>query len=710
MSLGTTMPWVGGGGLPAFLQRELAPSPNRWAAAVRVTLACVVCTVPIMVFHLKEPLIVMILMYLVVREDTTTTLLGTCLAVTGATLGCAALLLYYLSIVDLAWLRIISVPAFIGIALFVNRVVALGPIGSAFGIPLALGMVVPDVISSPEYLNRFPFYLWWSIILGLATSLVVQFLICPRSSQSVLVSGLIVRIDAAEAWLRRLVQDGHPSSGSSLAPLALAGTVQQLGLLRVASAFEPALRGQRASRIAQIILTDRLLTAAAFLEAQGYVPRDESERERIRDIANGCAVWRNKLQSGQASAPPHWPPCRPTRESNELATPLLAEIERILELVPLIDRPDRLPEDLKLTDEHETALLVPDAFTNPDYVHFAMKGALGGLICYLAFTLFAYPGIYTAVITCIVCSLSTVGASVQKGVLRFAGAAIGGGLGVITLMYVFPRVDSLGGFWLPFAAVTGLAAYVNFGSARISYCGLQIGVAFYKCVLQGYGPYVELRVARDRLIGIALGLAVFGIINARLWPVKASINSRARLADALRQLAQLAALPDEARDPARRLADAYRIRLQAYRDFASVDELIEGARFEADAAAVMFNEAAAEKAKRLFLDLLATSQHRSDLRPDSVPEGLRTASAHFRDDISRTLTALADRLSDGRDVPMPDPVAALWRLEQAFDEQSLAIRDAHLGMHLRGRRLLYLETARVVGELVALESERKFHG
>src|SRR5262249_38627500 len=209
---------------------------------------------------------------------------------------------------------------------------------------------------------------------------------------------------------------------------------------------------------------------------------------------------------------------------------------------------------------------------NPEYLHFAIKGALAGFICYLIFTLGAYQGIYTSVVTCVVCSLSTIGASVQKGTLRLAGSAVGGGLGVVTLVYIFPHLDSIGGFWLPFAAVTGLAAYVTFCGPAISYGGYQIGLAFYKCVLQNYGPYTELRVVRDRLIGILLGLAVFGLINNKLWPVKALGGTRAKLASALRALAKLAGLPDETKELTSRLAEAYALRLQAYQDFLAVHQ------------------------------------------------------------------------------------------------------------------------------------------
>src|SRR5258705_13749624 len=119
-------------------------------------------------------------------------------------------------------------------------------------------------------------------------------------------------------------------------------------------------------------------------------------------------------------------------------------MERAAGLMPFTFPGRELPEELKPAPNQEKGgLLAPDAFTNPEYIHFAIKGALAAFICYLIFTMFAYQGIYTSVITCVVCSLSTIGASVQKGILRLAGAVVGGLLGVIALVYVFPHVDSL---------------------------------------------------------------------------------------------------------------------------------------------------------------------------------------------------------------------------------------------------------------------------
>src|SRR5215510_16471453 len=76
-----------------FLRRELAPTPGRLGATLRLTLACTVATVPIMIHHIPHGLVVMIVMYLIAKEDTTATLLGSVIALVGATLAFALALL-----------------------------------------------------------------------------------------------------------------------------------------------------------------------------------------------------------------------------------------------------------------------------------------------------------------------------------------------------------------------------------------------------------------------------------------------------------------------------------------------------------------------------------------------------------------------------------------------------------------------------------------
>jgi multidrug resistance protein MdtO len=687
-----------------FLRRELAPTPGRWQAAFRITLACLICIIPIMVFHLKQPAMLIIGMFMVTREDTSTTVLGTILAIVAATLTCGALLIYYMCALDLTWLRVLCVPVFITLGLLMMRVVNPSIIGLGVAICIGFGVTIPDTVGNIEVLNRTPIHYWWAWTLGLSVNLAVQSLFNPETSRSVLVRGLTARLDAVEKLLRRLAAGQPADPGpSSLAPLALAGVVEPLRLLKMASPVDAWLKSHRAEVRAQFIVVDRLVTAAVVLEEQGVPSANEALQQRLRNLADACARWRAAIKNDQPPENSGAPAAGAATMTDPQVLPSLAEMERAWELMPLTFPGRELPEELKLAG-HETkdGMLAPDAFTNPEHLHYAIKGGLAAFICYLIFTLEAYPAIYTSVITCILCSLSTVGASVQKGVLRFAGAVVGGALGLISLMYIFPRLDSLGGFCLPFGAAMALAAYVNFGSPRISYVGIQICLAFCKCSLQTYGTYTEMRVARDRLIGIALGLVVFEFINNRLWPVRALETTRAKLASILRALAKLAGLPDTDKDHAPQLTEAYGLRLHVYQEFGTIRELLESAKFEPGAPRRERLEAIGEAAQTLFLHQLAIIQHRPDLRPFAAPEPLRAASARFRAALAQVLLIFSNRVEGEPEGPMPDLPVALVELEKTVATQIHTVADANVAAQIRARLGLYQEAVPLVMKLTSL--------
>ena len=587
----------------------------------------------------------------------------------------------------------------------INRIITIGPLGYGIAVPMALGMTVPDSVSSVEYINRYPFYLWSAWTLGLLVNLAVQYLMNPQKAQSVLVRGLTTRLEAVEGLLRRLVAGEKPDSKpSAIAQFALMGVVDPLHQLKMSGAIEPWLKKNHAEVRAQFILVDRLVTAAAVLEFQGIGSTGESVKKRLQQVADACARWRTAIKNNR---PPEIFTANAengSATSEQEALPSLAEMERVVELMPFTFPGRKLPEELKPSpNQDKGGALVPDAFTNPEYVQFATKGALSGFICYLIFTLTSYPGIYNAVITSIVCSLATIGASLQKATLRFAGAAVGGALGLISLMYIFPHLDSLGGFWFPFGAATALAAYVNFGSPRIAYCGFQISLAFNKCVLQGYGPYTELRVVRDRLIGIVLGLVVFGFINNHLWPVKALDTTRAKLASILRLLAKLTGLPD-GNNHAPQMAEAYALRLQMYQDLGTLRQLFESSKFEPGAPQRERLEAMDNTAQMLFLHQLAIIQHRPDIRPSAVPEPLRAASAKFRATLADLLLNLSDRVEGKSEHPVPDLPSALAELEQAVTAQIKTVTDANVVRQIRARLTLYQEAVPIAMKLTRMQA------
>src|SRR5262245_13708332 len=80
-------------------------------------------------------------------------------------------------------------------------------------------------------------------------------------------------------------------------------------------------------------------------------------------------------------------------------------------------------------------------------------------------------------------------------------------------------------------------------SPRLSYFGLQMALAFYLINLQEFKIQTSLEVARDRVLGILLGLFMMWIVFDQLWGAPAAVEMRKSFVSGLRLLAQFARQP-----------------------------------------------------------------------------------------------------------------------------------------------------------------------
>ena len=415
---------MSGGALLGFLRRELAPTPGRSGATLRLTLACVAATVPILTHRIPHALIVMIVMYLITQEDTAATLIGSILGVVGVTVGLGLALLVWKIALDIPWLRVGCFAAFFFGGLFLKRVLTIGALGSAIGLPAALAMILPDIAPpDPEVLVEFVLWIWWCVTLGLSVNVGVQLLLSPGDPLALLRRELDTRLHAVEQALRRAA--GHEMAEPPATPLgllAIAGMSRPLALLKTATLVHRWARERREPLAALITLIDRLVTAAHAIEAVGP-PSDTGDRTRFLKAADGCQQMRRAFQHLRRPEAREWVTLSHDQAGGTV--PPLTDIEETLDEIVLAV-PGR-SEDLGVPGappERRPSLFVPDAFDNPEYVRFALNGTVAGLICYILFVGFDYPGIYTSVITCFVVSLSTIGASNQKGILRFGGCLL----------------------------------------------------------------------------------------------------------------------------------------------------------------------------------------------------------------------------------------------------------------------------------------------
>jgi multidrug resistance protein MdtO len=647
--------------LVAFLRRELAPTPGRSGATVRLTLACLAATIPILTHRIPLALIVMIMMYLITQEDTAATLIGSILGVVGVTIGLGLALLVWEIALDIPWLRVGGFAGFFFGGLFLKRVLTIGALGSAIGLPGALVMIVPDIAPpSPEGLVEFVLWLWWCVVLGLSVNLGVQLLLSPGDPLALLRRELDLRLQAVEQTLRRAARpDAAEPASTSLASLAIAGMSRPLALLKTAALRHPWARQRHELLAAVITLVDRLVTAAQALAVLRPLSADGVARTRFSRAADGCEQMRRAFQELRRPGTGEWVALSHDQAAGTLSP--LTDIEQTLDeialAVPGQAEPPGSPEG---RPEGRPGLFVPDAFDNPEHVRFALRGTLAGLICYVLFIGFDYPGIYTSVITCFVVALSTIGASNQKGILRFGGAAVGGLMGLVALVYLLPHAD-LGGFWLVFGAGTAVAAWVNFGTPRISYGGYQTGLAFYKAVLQGFGPAVSATVVRDRLIGVFFGLVVFGIAERVLWPVRAHDALRARLAEALRLLADLARTRTIRQGSVESLVAVDPWRRRISQKMEDVQNLIESSKFERDAMDLDALQRRTGDTQLVFVLLLALARH----APESgLPNTVQTREFELDVAVAAALEALATHAVSGVQAAVANLAGALDALER----------------------------------------------
>ena len=121
-------------------------------------------------------------------------------------------------------------------------------------------------------------------------------------------------------------------------------------------------------------------------------------------------------------------------------------------------------------------------------------------------------------VCCNAFSQESTGATLRKGWLRLCGCLIGGALGFMSILFIVPRMETIASLALLVAVVSAIAGWVAAGSPRIAYAGLQIALAFFLSVFQGFAPGTGLDVIRDRLVGIILGIVVTSLVFRYLWP------------------------------------------------------------------------------------------------------------------------------------------------------------------------------------------------
>jgi multidrug resistance protein MdtO len=427
-----------------------------------------------------------------------------------------------------------------------------------------------------------------------------------------------------------------------------------------------------------ISLVGTLVDTTAGLTQLPASPSDD-ERRRTRELADHLAQLRGDLLARRVPAPIHIQ----DPDTGDRGLPLLRELEETVALIPRVFVAPPSPEDDLMPGHPPTArLLAHDAFTNPAHLQFGVKGAIAAMLCYVIYTSVDWPGISTSVVTCTFTALTTIGSSRQKQVLRIAGAIVGGFvLGMGVQIFVFPYVDTIFGFTIVYMIVSAIAAWFMTASPRLSYFGVQVALAFYLIHLQKYSFETSLEIARNRVVGVLLGLFAMWLIFDQLWGHPASTDMRKTFIANFRLLAQLARAPSlgDRKDAVRNM---YSLGETINSNFNQVKALGDGVLFEfgdSRAAALALRARISRlqpRLRALFLVRGAMLRYRLGFPGFELPKEMDAPQGKFDEELAKALDGMADRLEGKVGAASPHLNEALARVEDAAKGQTSShLRD-----------------------------------
>jgi multidrug resistance protein MdtO len=559
---------------PDFLKKELAPYPGRGTVVARMVISATLTMILIETFHIPSGVIGPLTAFLLSRENLVATARSAFFLI--AALAIAALFIpvgarFFASTPEthFIWLGCSLFMVFFLLRCLANYAVAIG-----------LAVMVANVVGiwylpGPGEQNvELTLWLVAATATGTLVTLCVEIVAMAIHKRDDLIVGIDARL-ALIADQMKCYGDGRPVSSATQAGLAQFAIVGN-GVLRRMVARDNYAPLYRARMSTLVSLTGRTIDFAAAL-ANAYPSLLPGLEERAAGISRSLEDIRQCLRT-------HGQPCEATLvPTPSPGTALLSEIETAVSLMPSVFSKEHSvdPALEPLEDQPDsTRIFIPDAFSNPEHLQFVLGGTLAAMLCYVFYVALDWPGLSTAVTTCVLTALTTIGSSRQKQVLRLAGNIIGGFIfGLGAQIFVLPYIDTIGGFTLLFATVTFVAAWLATSSSRLSYAGVQVAFAFYLIHVTDFSIQTNLTLSRDKVLGVVLGITMMWLVFERFFPRSAADEMVRMFVIDIRMMAELISSIPLVNEPAT-LAKVRQQRDRIYRGFEGVGAQSDAVPFE----------------------------------------------------------------------------------------------------------------------------------
>ncbi len=665
-----------------FLKSELTPYPGRAWVVARVTIAATLVMWIIMTFQIPNGFLGVIFVLFLSRENPTATLIAGLKGIAAFGLATIYTLIGAAMLVDDPLTHFLGV----GISLFVSFF--LISIMNDYGTAVAFGFTVAGAIPLWDRTTipveaRVENTLWLGgvVAIGIVVAIVVEYVFRSVHPTTDLTEGIESRLQTVENVLRSAAVE-QPLDSVSEKRLSLFGMVgiSRLRRLIIRSPYSAHFKAQLGTAVA--VVGQLVDLAASFRLAVTQPVRgaarhiDAADKARCLRLADEIEMLCQDLVKRRSPSKIQ----RPREEPSEL--PFLSSMERTVALIPeAFSGSDVVGEFVvaPLDEEQPTQFFARDAFSNPIHVQFALRGTLASMASYIIYTAVDWPGLSTSMATCIITALSTIGSSRQKQFLRFVGAFIGGIIfGFGAQIFVLPYLDSITGFTLLFMAVTAISSWIATSSARLSYLGVQLALAFYLINLQEFTIQTSLSIARDRVFGVLLGLMCMWLIYDRLWVKDALEEMQTVFARNLGMFAELAEQLLE-KDQVKAIKRIRQLRDQLNAGFLAVSTQADAVLFEFGSSRqrklhIREDVRRWQPSIRALLQVQITSAQYLSQKPlSSLPEPIAQAGIVFEKDIALVMRAMASEVVGKPIEGVPDIRQSAARMRQEFENYYRAL-------------------------------------
>lgn len=543
-----------------FIREELKPFPGRGHAVVRLVVAVVASLIVSETLRIPQPDSTAYLIFFVVNEDGVNSIKLGLLSMAGLTAALGIAILVTICFMDAPWFRLPATFLLIAGSVWLSRTLVLAPIARMIAVIFVLYLSLADSTFDPGALTESTLWLWSIVGVAVGISILTSLALEPRPD--LLLRGEIEANLGSVQHLLESMAAGRPDlllEAKALRRQVYGGPQRMRQLLARWRQRRWPVLSHNVDWDLGIFIVERLLTASAALAVVKRSAMDEKTRVAFARFGQTVGKLKQNVRDRNPDAirSLELPSTDDLPDSVEKAA--MVELAAILSDCRSILVPYAESRDASTTEK--TALpkpwvLVPDALTNPGYTRFAIKTTLAVLACEIFMNAVDWPGIRTSMITCVVTALATEGAQRQKQLLRLTGACVGGLMGLGSVIFLVPQMDTIVGLSLLVAAGTAGCAWVAAGSVRSSYAGFQMALAFFILLLPGFETSIDLTGIRDRFVGILVGITATWIFFDHLWHT----SSRRQLVDKLIAILHLMAKapnivraamsPDEARQQA----------------------------------------------------------------------------------------------------------------------------------------------------------------